>query len=154
MTTIYNKGFHASTGSTLVNQFWGDIHVLSFRSDKLITDHETLKEVTERFEKDRDAFDRTLYNTYAENIKANRIYETLVPTQKNIDKIVFEFQGKTYSCKTSKWSKIREIEKNADKIIEHKELLIECIVNDRTNEIAAFGKVIRELDKLLFEDCI
>lgn len=154
MTTLYNKGFHASEGSTLVHQFWGDIHTLSFRSDRLITDREVLADVVARFEEDREAFDRTLYNTYAENIKANRIYETLVPMEKSFDKIVFEYQGKTYSCKSTKWSKIREIEKKADKIIEHKEVFAECVINDRTNEIVAFGKVIRELDKLLFEDCI
>lgn len=154
LKTIYFKGYHASEGTTTINQFWGDVHVLSFRADQVINDHKGLGEVIERFEKDRQAFDRTLYNGHAEIVKADRIYENMVPKEKSLDLIVFEFKGKTYRTITSKWSKIREIEKNADKILEHKELLMEVIENDRTGEIVAKGKIIREINKLEFEDLI
>jgi hypothetical protein len=154
MTTLYYNGFQATEGTTTVNQFWGDIHVLTFRADAVITDQMTMKDVCIRFVEDREAFDRTLYNTHAENVKANRVYESLLQVEKSLEKLVFEFKGKTYCTMTTKWSKVREIQKNADKIIEHKQVWVDAVVNDRTNEIVAKGEIKRELDKLLFEDCI
>jgi hypothetical protein len=150
--TLYYSGFHASPNDTTVHQFWGDIHVLTFRADQLITDFETLKEAVERFTKDRDAFDQILYNGYPETKKANRFYDTLIPTQKILEKIVFEYEGKIYSTMTHKLSKVRHIQKNATKIIEHKEITMKCLENDRTGDIAAHGEIISEYDKLNDED--
>ena len=142
--------YEFTAGTTTIHQFWGDIHNLTFRADKVINDYADLKEVTARFEQQPEAFDRTLYNSHAENIKANRHYETILKQHKSFYRIVFEYQGKQYKTETASFTTKRHIEKNADKIIEDKEVWAHCLVNDRTGKIIAIGEITAENDTELW----
>lgn len=140
------SNYHFSEGTTTIHQFWGDMHILTFRADKVLNTWGDMQEVVERFEKDPEAFDRTLYNSHAENIKANRTYESILKQHKSLYKLVFEYQGQQYKTITTSFMTKRKIEKNADKIIEDKEIWAHCLVNDRTGKVIAVGEITSETD--------
>lgn len=149
MTTLYYNGYHASEGTTTVSSFWSDVHLLDFRADKVITDHEVLKEQVERFKADRTQFDITDYSSHAKNIKAVRKYSCLIEKRVDFEKVVFEYQGKEYKIQTRKHTVVMKINKNADKIIEHKDVQTIALVDDESGEVIGIQKVLGEVEHYL-----
>lgn len=139
--TIQYKQFFATKGTTNVNQFWGDIHVLNFRADKVINSFTDLKDQVERFTEDATQFDVVDYAGKAKFNKSKRKYS--VPVQRRVlfEVIVFEYQGKEYRLKTTKLSNKNKSKKFADKVIEEYLLEVTCLVDDATE------KILGELDE-------
>lgn len=143
-----------SPKTTEITYFYGDMHTYSIRADKVLNNRADMMEVVKRFEADKSQFDYTDYFSHAKFHKANREYTVLVTKEVSYDEIVFEFEGKEFKTTTKKWSVISKIEKNADKILSHKQVFATALVDDATDEMVAVHKVIRTLDKLKFEDCL
>lgn len=148
MKNIYFKGYNAAPGSTRVDLFWTDMHILTFRADALIHTFLDLKEQVARFEANREAYDVTDYNEGHKLVKANREYDVTVPRVIHFDVLRFLYEGKEYRLRTRKLSKILEVRKKADKILEESTEWQECLVSDATGEILAEGKVTRKIVKI------
>lgn len=144
--------YYFSPNTTEITYFYGDMHTYSIRADKVLNNRADMMEVVKRFEADKSQFDYTDYFSTAEFHKANREYTVLVVREVSYDEIVFSFDGKEFKTTTKKWSVISKIEKNADKIISHKQVFATALVDDATGDTVAIHKVNRTLDKSKFED--
>lgn len=147
-------GYTFTEGTTAIEYFWGDMHTYSIRADKVLKSRGDMMEVVKRFEADRTQFDYVDYNGHANLNKAARKYTVLLEKEVSFEEIVFTFEGKEFKTTTTKWSVISKIQKNADKILSHKQVFAVGLVDDETDKALAINKVIRELDLLEFEDCI
>jgi hypothetical protein len=145
-------GYHFAKGTTEITYFHGDMHTYSIRADKVLNSYADMKEVVERFEADRSQFDYTDYFEGATNHKSARGYTVLITKDVSFEEIVFEFGGKEFKTKTTKFSVISKIRKNADKILSHYQVFAVGLVDDATGEVLAINKLIRELDLLGSED--
>lgn len=148
-TQIWFNGYYTTSGSTKVSKFWGDIHDLDFRSKKVIWNMEDLKEQTEQFEKDRELYDWTSYASHAKNHKAKEEYFSLVEDRKDFMEITFEYDGKVYRTRTSKWSVSRDIEKKAAKILKWVDVQTISLMRDDNNELISIIKEIGKVNHLL-----
>ena len=137
-------GFHSIVGSTDVSLFWGDIHDLSFRGDKVIQNVQDLKDQAERFNADRTQFDWTSYASYAKFNKASREYFSLVEGRQDLYELVYELEGKTYEYKTQRWGDADAVFKKADKIISYMDVQTIAIYKDTNREIV---RVVKELGR-------
>lgn len=144
-TQIWFNGYYATAGSTDVSKFWGDIHDLDFRSKKVIWNQEDLKEQATEFENDRDSYDWTSYASHSKYHKAEEKYFSLVERRKDFSEITFEYDGKTYRTRTSKWSVGRDIGQKANKILKWIDVQTISLMRDDNNEVIS---VVKEIGKV------
>lgn len=142
---IWYKGYYTTAGSTSVALFWSDIHDLDFRTKKVIWNSQDLEEQVTEFNADRTLFDWTSYAVGSEFHTAKEKYFSFVEGRKDFHEITFLYDGKIYKTRTSKWSKGRDIQKKADKILKWVEVQTISLMRDDNGEVVS---VIEELGKV------
>lgn len=140
--------YHFDKGTTNIHKFWGDMHLLSFRSDKVINEWAEMQEVVKRFEADPTQFDVIDYSGHPKTTKAAREYTVFIERVKIFTVYEFEYQGKEYKTKTTKWSVGRDIRKNANVIREYEQEVL-CLIDDATGKIISEIKTVRYLPSCL-----
>jgi hypothetical protein len=141
-------GWSFTKGTTDFWNFWGDVHTFSVRADKKLETRADLEDVVERFLEDKTQFDHNDFSGHSKFVKASREYFTLVEKRKDFQEITFEFEGKVYKTRTSKWSVQRDIEKKAH-ILKWVDVQTISLVRDDNDEVITVVKELGKVNHLL-----